>query len=128
MNPKEYLYSKEHEWVDVDGDVCTLGITEFAQNELGEVVYVELPEVGSSHEAGDEIGSIESVKAVAEVYTPVSGEIVAVNEELIDTPETVNENPHDDGWLVKVRLTDPSELEELMSADEYDELIANEAE
>ena len=125
MYPKEYLYSKEHEWVEVDGDVCTLSITEFAQNELGEVVYVELPEPGNSFAAGDEIGSIESVKAVAEVYTPVSGEIVAINEELIDTPESVNENPHDDAWLVKIRLTEPSELEGLMSLEEYEELIAD---
>ena len=125
MYPKEYLYSKEHEWVEVDGDVCTLGITEFAQNELGEVVYVELPEPGSTYAAGDEIGSIESVKAVAEVYTPVSGEIVEINEELIDTPEMVNENPHDDAWLVKIRLSEPSELEDLMSAEAYEELIAD---
>ena len=125
MYPKEYLYSKEHEWVEVDGDVCTLGITEFAQNELGEVVYVELPEPGSTYAAGDEIGSIESVKAVAEVYTPVSGEIVEINEELIDTPEMVNENPHDDAWLVKIRLSEPSELEDLMSSEAYEELIAD---
>lgn len=125
MYPKEYLYSKEHEWVEVDGDVCTLGITDFAQNELGEVVYVELPEPGSTFAAGDEIGSIESVKAVAEVYTPVSGEIVEINEELIDTPESVNENPHDDAWLVKIRLSETQELEDLMSAEAYEELLAD---
>ena len=118
--PKEYSYSKEHEWISLDGDVATLGITSYAQDELGEVVYVDLPEVGESFDAGDEIGSIESVKAVAEVYTPLAGEIVAVNEALDDAPETVNEKPHDTGWLVKMRI-DPNDgaLGELMDADAY---------
>ena len=123
MYPKEYLYSKEHEWLDLDGDVCTIGITEFAQKELGEVVYVELPEVGATHDAHDEIGTIESVKAVAEVYTPVGGEIVEINEALVDAPEMVNDNPHDDAWLVKIRVSDTSELKDLMNAEEYEEFI-----
>ena len=123
MYPKEYLYSKEHEWLDLDGDVCTVGITEFAQKELGEVVYVELPEVGATFDAHDEIGTIESVKAVAEVYTPVGGEIVEINEALVDAPEMVNDNPHDDAWLVKIRVANTDELKDLMSAEDYEEFI-----
>ncbi len=122
MYPKDLLYSKEHEWVRVEEDLCTLGITQFAQDELGEVVYVELPEAGASFDAGDEIGSLESVKAVAEVYTPVTGEIVAVNEKLEDAPETVNEDPHASGWLVTIRLANPGELDKLMDADTYEKL------
>ncbi len=122
MYPKDLLYSKEHEWVRVEEDLCTLGITQFAQDELGEVVYVELPEAGASFDAGDEIGSLESVKAVAEVYTPVTGEIVAVNEKLEDAPETVNEDPHASGWLVTIRLANPGELDKLMDADAYEKL------
>ena len=123
MYSSENLYSKEHEWAKVEGDLCVLGITEFAQAELGEVVFVELPEVGQTFGAGDEIGTIESVKAVAEVYTPVSGEIVEINGNLEDAPETVNEDPHDSAWLVKIRLSDPSELDGLMSAEKYEEFI-----
>lgn len=123
MYPTEFLYSEEHEWLSVDGDVATLGITEFAQSELGEVVFVDLPEVGQSFTAGDEIGSVESVKAVAEVYTPVSGEVVEVNSELEDSPELVNEAPHDDGWFVKLRLDDSAELAELMNAKKYQQFL-----
>ncbi len=123
MYSSKNLYSKEHEWAQVEGDLCVLGITEFAQAELGEVVFVELPEVGQTFGAGDEIGTIESVKAVAEVYTPVSGEIVETNDTLEDAPETVNEDPHASAWLVKIRLSDPSELDGLMSAEEYEEFI-----
>lgn len=125
MYPTEYLYSKEHEWLELDGDVCTMGITEFAQKELGEVVFVELPEVGDKFDTHDEIGTIESVKAVAEVYTPVGGEIVEINEALIDAPEMVNDNPHDDAWLVKIRVADADELKDLMSSEEYEELISD---
>ena len=128
MYPSDYLYSKEHEWLHVDGDVCTLGITEFAQSELGEVVFVDLPDEGASFDAHDEIGTVESVKAVAEVYTPVSGEIVEVNAKLEDEPELVNENPHDDGWFVKLRLADKGELEGLMSAKEYEEFVSGQQE
>ena len=128
MYPSDYLYSKEHEWLHVDGDVCTLGITEFAQSELGEVVFVDLPDEGARFDAHDEIGTVESVKAVAEVYTPVSGEIVEVNAKLEDEPELVNENPHDDGWFVKLRLADKGELEGLMSAKEYEEFVSGQQE
>lgn len=127
MYPNEYVYSKEHEWVQADGDVCTLGITVFAQSELGEVVFVELPEVGASFAEGDEIGTIESVKAVAEIYTPVSGEVVEVNSELEDSPEIVNDEPHKAGWLVKIKMSSPDELGELMSAEAYEAFISEDA-
>ena len=120
MYPSEYLYSREHEWVKVDGDLCVLGITEFAQSELGEVVFVELPEVGHLVDAGAEIGSIESVKAVAEVYTPVAGEIVELNETLKDDPQVLNEDPHGEGWLIKLRFSSSSDFDELMDAEAYE--------
>jgi len=123
MYPKDYLYSEEHEWLSVEGDVATLGITEFAQKELGEVVFVDMPEVGQSFGAGDEIGSVESVKAVAEVYTPVAGEILEINDALEDAPELVNDDPHDDGWFVKLRIANPDELEDLMNAEQYQEFL-----
>ncbi len=123
MYPKEYRYSKEHEWVEIQDDVCVVGITEFAQEELGEVVFVELPEVGQVFDAHDEIGTIESVKAVAEVFTPVAGEIVDVNDELVDNPDILNDDPHRDGWLVKVRHSSTSDLDGLMDADAYREFI-----
>ena len=120
MYPSEYLYSREHEWVQVDGDVCTVGVTHFAQEELGEVVFVELPEVGQTFDASDEIGTIESVKAVAELYTPVAGEVVEVNRDAVEDPAIVNEDPHGDGWLVKLRFSTGSDLEQLMSAEQYE--------
>lgn len=126
MYPEDLKYSKDHEWVRVDGDECVFGITDFAQGELGEVVFVELPEVGDSFEAGDEIGTIESVKAVAEVYAPIGGEVVAVNEDLADSPEKVNDDPHGDGWLVRVKPGSADELGELMDASEYRELLDSE--
>lgn len=121
MYPSEYLYSREHEWVRVEDDICVLGITEFAQQELGEVVYVELPEVGQVFDAGDELGTIESVKAVAEVYTPVAGEIVEVNDAVVDDPELLNEEPHSEGWLVKIRFSSAADLKQLMNAEQYEE-------
>ena len=121
MYPTEYLYSKEHEWIQVQDDVCVLGITEFAQQELGEVVYVELPEVGQVFDATDEIGTIESVKAVAEVYTPVAGEIVEINDAVVDDPELLNEDPHHEGWLVKIRFSSADDLKSLMKAEQYEE-------
>lgn len=121
MYPADCLYSKDHEWIRIDGDTCTLGITAFAQDELGEIVFVEMPEIGDTVEAHDEIGTVESVKAVAEIYTPVGGEIVEVNEALADKPELVNEDPHADGWMVRLRI-DPSaeEIGELMDAAAYE--------
>ena len=125
MYPSDYLYSRDHEWVRVEGDLCTLGITEYAQEELGEIVFVELPDVGQSFHATDEVGTIESVKAVAEVYTPVSGDVAEVNSALEDEPELLNDDPHGDGWLVKLRLSAKGELDELMSAEQYEEYLAS---
>lgn len=119
--PEDLLYTEEHEWVRVEDDVCVVGITQFAQEELGEVVFVELPEVGQVFDAGDEIGTIESVKAVAEVYTPVAGEIVEVNEAVADEPELINDDPHHEGWLIKLRFSSADDLKKLMKADAYAE-------
>jgi glycine cleavage system H protein len=123
MYPTEYLYSREHEWIRVQDDVCVVGITEFAQQELGEVVFVELPEVGQVFDSGDEIGTIESVKAVAEVYTPLAGEIVEINDAVHDDPELINEDPHNEGWLVKVRFSSAADLKQLMNAEQYEEFV-----
>lgn len=123
MYPSDYLYSREHEWVKVEGDLAVLGITEFAQNELGEVVFVELPEVGQVFDTGDELGTIESVKAVAEVYTPVAGEVVETNDAVVDDPELLNEDPHHEGWLVKLRFSSASDLKSLMNAEQYEEFV-----
>lgn len=125
MYPSDYRYSKEHEWVAVEGDSCTVGITDFAQKELGEVVFVELPEVGATLAAGDEIGTIESVKAVSEIFAPVAGEVTEINEALEDAPESINDSPHEDGWLCRIQLSDPSELDDLMTADEYQDMVAS---
>ena len=123
MYPSEYLYSREHEWVRVDDDICVLGITEFAQAELGEVVFVELPEIGQVFDSGDELGTIESVKAVAEVYTPVAGEVIEVNEAVTDDPELLNEDPHGEGWLIKIRFSSAADLKDLMNAEKYEEYV-----
>jgi glycine cleavage system H protein len=123
MYPTDYLYSREHEWVRVEDDTCIIGITEFAQQELGEVVFVELPEIGQVFDANDELGTIESVKAVAEVYTPVAGEVVEVNDTVVDDPELLNEDPHGEGWLVKVRFSSASDLKNLMKAEQYEEYV-----
>ena len=122
-HPSDRKYSKEHEWVVVDGDVATIGISDFAQDQLGEVVYVDLPSAGDSLAAGETFGEIESVKSVSELYAPVGGEIVEVNDALGDTPETVNADPHGAGWMVKVRLEDASQVDGLMGAEEYDQFV-----
>jgi glycine cleavage system H protein len=119
MDPKDLRYSSEHEWVASEGEDATLGITEFAQKELGDIVFVDLPEVGQSFGAGDEIGTIESVKAVAELFAPVAGEISEVNEALADAPETINADPYGEGWLLRFRPADPKEVEGLMDAEAY---------
>ena len=123
MYPTDYLYSREHEWIRVEDDVCVLGITDFAQQELGEVVFVELPEVGQVFDANDEVGTIESVKAVAEVYTPVAGEVLEINDAVVDDPELLNEDPHHEGWLLKIRFSSAADLKELMKADQYEEFV-----
>jgi glycine cleavage system H protein len=117
--PDDLLYHAEHDWVRIDGDVATFGITWYAQDSLGEVVFFDPPEVGKEVTAGEPYAEIESVKAVSDVVAPLSGEIVEVNEALGDTPEAVNEEPYGGGWMVKVRLTDPSEQESLMDAETY---------
>ena len=119
MDPKDLRYSSEHEWIALEGDEATLGITEFAQKELGDIVFVELPEPGQSFGAGEEIGTIESVKAVAELFAPAAGEITAANEALADAPETVNADPYGEGWLVRFRPEDRAEVEALMDAEAY---------
>ena len=121
--PSELKYSKEHEWVKVDGNVVTIGITEYAQGELGDIVFVELPDVDDEINEGDTFGSVESVKTVAELYAPVSGKIIETNEELEDSPEFVNESPFEKAWMVKVELDDESQLDELLSAEQYAEMI-----
>jgi len=122
-HPSDRVYSNEHEWVIVDGGIATIGISSFAQDQLGEVVYVDLPSVGDSVSSGDTFGEIESVKSVSELFAPVTGEIVEVNDALSDSPETVNQDPHGEGWMVKVKLDDPSEVDGLMSAEEYDAFL-----
>ncbi|ETJ14788.1 MAG: Glycine cleavage system H protein, partial [Staphylococcus sp. DORA_6_22] len=119
--PSEFKYSKEHEWVKIENNVATIGITEYAQNELGDIVFVELPETDDELNEGDTFGSVESVKTVSELYAPISGKIVEVNEELEDSPEFVNESPYEKAWMVKIEISDDSQLEELLSAHHYSE-------
>ena len=126
-NPEDNRYAKSHEYVHVEGDIGTIGITDYAQKELGDVVFVELPQVGSELEAGDELGSIESVKAVSELFVPVTGTVVEVNEALADNPALVNTDPWGDGWMIRIRLSDATEVDELMTAEEYDEYLEKEA-
>jgi len=119
MYPENFRYTKEHEWVNVEGDTGTIGITDHAQKELGDIVYVDLPKVGATAEKGKTIGSVESVKAVSDIYSPVSGEVVAVNDLLTASPEKLNEDPHGAAWLVKIKLAAPAEMSELMSVADY---------
>jgi glycine cleavage system H protein len=127
MYPKDLKYDREHEWVRLEGDVATIGISDFAQDQLGEVVYVDLPSVGDVVSTGESFGEVESVKSVSELFSPVSGEIIEVNEVLEDAPETVNEDCYDAGWMIKVKVEDTAEVEALMDADEYEAYIAEEA-
>ena len=126
MNPKNLKYHREHDWVRIDGDTAVFGVTDYAQETLGDIVFIELPEVGADVTAGTAYAEVESVKAVSDVFSPMSGTIVEVNEEVVDAPETVNESPYEDGWLIKVKISDPAEADDLMSAEEYDELLAAE--
>ena len=122
--PEGLLYSKEHEWVRVEGDVATVGITDYAQASLGDIVYVELPRVGATLSASSSIGVVESVKAVSDVYTPVSGEVVGINDGLEGDPAAVNRDPYGDGWFYRVRLSDVSQTNDLLSPQQYEQLIA----
>jgi len=126
--PEGLKYSKEHEWVLVEDKIATIGITEYAQEELGEIVYVELPEVGEKLSKDDPFGAVESVKAVSDVYAPVSGTVLEINDALPDGPEIINEEPYGDGWMVRVEMTDMGDLNDLMTADEYAEFVAQQKE
>ena len=123
MTPDNLRYSKEHEWVLIRKDVAVVGITDYAQSELGDIVYVELPEVGSQAEQMQECGVVESVKTVSNIYSPVTGEIIAVNESVADTPETINQSPYEEGWLYKVKIENESEIDDLMTAEEYESYL-----
>jgi glycine cleavage system H protein len=123
MYPSDYRYTKEHEWVKVSGDTGTIGITDYAQHELGDVVFVELPEKGAQLKAGAVFGTVESVKAVSEIFAPVSGEVTETNAALSGSPETVNSDPHSSGWLIKVKLANPSEVSGLMDAAAYQAFV-----
>jgi glycine cleavage system H protein len=126
--PEDNRYAKSHEYIHIEGDIGTISITDYAQKELGDVVFVELPQVGTQLEAGDELGSIESVKAVSELFSPVTCEVIEVNEALADKPELVNTDPYGDGWMVKVKISNPEEADELlMSAEEYEEYVEKES-
>ena len=127
MYPTDRRYSKEHEWIRVEAERGTLGITDHAQNQLGDVVFLELPEVGGRLQAGESFGTVESVKAVSELYAPVSGEVVEVNSALLDAPEKVNEDPHGEAWMVVVKLDDAAAVDALLDAAEYQKHVAAEA-
>jgi glycine cleavage system H protein len=128
MYSEDNLYTKDHEWILVQNNVGTIGITDYAQHELGDVVYVDLPEVGDTFEANEPFGSVESVKAVSEIFCPVSGEILEVNSKLEESPELINQSPHEKAWMIKIRLTNPDEVKELLSAQEYEEYLQEQAE
>jgi glycine cleavage system H protein len=126
MYPDNFRYTKEHEWVLAEGDTATVGITDHAQEELGDIVYVDLPKVGTRVEAGKALGTVESVKAVSDIYSPVSGEVTEINESLADDPEKLNADPHGAAWLVKIRLSAPAEVQTLMSSADYQSYIGAE--
>lgn len=115
-------YTEDHEWISTEGETLKVGVSDYAQDQMGDIVYVEMPDVGDGFEKGEEFGTLESVKAVSELYLPVSGEVIAVNEELVDTPEAINEDPYEN-WIVEIRPTDPDELEELLTAEDYQDLL-----
>ena len=122
--PGDLLYTKDHEWVNVDGDVATIGITDFAQGELGDIVFVEFPDLNSTVEKGKSAGTIEAVKTVADLYMPISGTVIAVNENLDNNPEAVNDTPYSDGWMVKIEIANQDEISDLLTATAYDDLIS----
>src|SRR4030095_7430966 len=123
MYPENFRYTKEHEWVSVDGEIGTVGITNHAQHELGDIVYVDLPKVGTAVSQGKTFGSVESVKAVSDIYSPISGEVVEVNELLAQSPEKLNEDPHKTAWLIKIRLNNPEEINQLLRSADYQSYI-----
>lgn len=123
--PANRKYTKTHEWISLEGDIATFGLTDHAQSELGDITYLELPEVGDALKAGDSYGVVESVKAASDVYSPIDGEVVEVNGSAVDGPELINTSPYDDAWLVKVKVSDPAQLDSLMDTEAYDEFEAN---
>ncbi len=125
--PGNFLYTKEHEWVLLEGDIATIGITDHAQHELGDIVYVDLPKPGTQLEAGKSFGSVESVKAVSDVYAPVTGEVTEANEALVASPEKLNEDPHGEAWLIRVKVADPGAVSGLMTPDEYEAYVGAES-
>jgi glycine cleavage system H protein len=127
MYPENFRYTKEHEWVRVEGDTGTIGLTDHAQEQLGDIVYVDLPKVGTRLEQGKSLGSVESVKAVSDIYSPVSGQVIEINGTLATAPEKLNESAQGDGWMVKIRLSVPAEIQGLLSAADYEKYIAEES-
>jgi len=123
MNPKNLKYTKEHEWVKIEGDIAVVGVTDFAQHELTDVVFVELPAVGKKATASTPIAVIESVKSVSDIFAPVSGEIIEVNNSIVDAPEIINKDPYGKGWMLKIKVEDKKEAEQLLSAEQYEEFI-----
>jgi len=126
MTPEDLLFSKEHEWLRIVESIGTIGISDHAQKELGEIVYIEMPKVGTKFDNGETFGNVESVKAVSELFMPASGEVVEINEELGAAPEKINEDPYGEGWMIRVRLTNTEDTADLMSAEEYDDYIKEE--
>jgi glycine cleavage system H protein len=127
MYPEDYRYSKDHEWIKVEGELGRVGITDYAQKQLGDVVFLELPETGRSLEAGEQFGTVESVKAVSELFSPVAGEVAEVNSALVDKPEVVNQDPHGQAWMIVVRIADPASVTSLMDAAAYQAFVDSEA-
>ena len=127
MYPQDYRYSKDHEWIKVEGDRGRVGITDYAQKQLGDVVFLELPKVGQKLAAGEQFGTVESVKAVSELYCPVDGEVVEVNAALVSKPETINKDPHGEAWMIVLKITNPAGLAALLDAKAYEALVASEA-
>ena len=125
--PEEFKYTEEHEWVMVEKELATIGITDFAQDALGDVVFVELPEVGTVLEVGKPFGVVESVKAVSDIYAPIAGTVEEINEDLVEAPEIINTSPYEDGWMIKIRMTDANAADALMSSEDYQALIAEES-
>ncbi len=125
--PDNLHYSKDHEWVEVEEGIATIGITDYAQHSLGDVVYIELPESGDTFDTHESFGNVESVKAVSEIFTPVGGEVIEVNEDLNDSPETVNTDPYGDAWFVKIKMDNPGEADKMMTAAEYEEYLSETA-
>lgn len=124
-NPREYKYTREHEWAMLEGDIATLGVTNYAATQLGDMVYIDMPSAGDTVKTGDAVGALESVKAAADFYSPLSGEVIERNDKLLDSPGLINEDPFGEGWFIKIRPSDPSELESLMSAEDYDAFEAS---